>query len=335
MKRGIVLLILSIFIIGCTASSVRKQKRLEEQCEDPVIAEEVKVKEPYKVPETLEECTTESEKESWWKEHPWELTEEDKAQPDVVGKENPKLRLLHAWASKTPNQEYESNVPWKNEVLNFKISWKFIKAGEATIRNKGIVDIDGEQAYFIETTARSASIIDAFYRVRDVNHSWMSTKDYHSFGYGQSVKEGGFRRDEWVTFDYDNNKYYGQKKKKDGLIREFDGELNKYVYDILGAFFYVRTKDLEVGKSVIVDVNNRRKTYPLEIEVIKKETIKVPAGKFDCIVVEPKLREDSAIFINKGTLRVWLTDDEYKMPVLMRSKVFIGSVSVKLKSYSR
>ena len=223
----------------------------------------------------------------------------------------------------------------KNEVLNFKISWKFIKAGEATIRNKGIVDIDGEQAYFIETTARSASIIDAFYRVRDVNHSWMSTKDYHSFGYGQSVKEGGFRRDEWVTFDYDNNKYYGQKKKKDGLIREFDGELNKYVYDILGAFFYVRTKDLEVGKSVIVDVNNRRKTYPLEIEVIKKETIKVPAGKFDCIVVEPKLREDSAIFINKGTLRVWLTDDEYKMPVLMRSKVFIGSVSVKLKSYSR
>lgn len=326
MKKIVSILLMVLFIVAC--SSAKKKKTIE-QCEEPVIVKEIII------PKTLEECKTEKEIESWWKEHPFELTPEEKAQPDVIDKEDPKIRLLHAWAEKTPTQEYESSAPWKNETLNFKISWKFIKAGEATIRNKGVVNINGKSAYFIETEAKSTSIIDAFYKVRDINHSWMSTNDYHSFGYGQSVKEGGYRRDEWVTFDYDNNKYYGQKKKKDGLIREFEGELNKYVYDVLGAFFYIRSQDLEIGKSVIVDVNNRRKTYPLEIKVIKKETIKVPAGKFDCIVVEPRLREDSAIFMNKGTLRVWLTDDEYKMPVLMKSKVFIGSVKVKLTSYSR
>lgn len=337
MKKIIISLIALLFIIGCNVSSVRKQKKLE-QCEDPTkieLEQEKKKEKEIIVPETLEECTTEEQKESWWKEHPFALTPEEAAQSDVVDKEDPKIRLLHAWASKTPSKEYKSLSPWANETLDFKISWKFIKAGEATIRNKGVVQLNGKSAYFIETEAKSASIIDAFYRVRDINQSWISTKDYHSFGYGQSVKEGGYRRDEWVTFDYDNKKYYGQKKKKDGLIRKFEGELNNYVYDVLGAFFYVRTQDLEVGKKVIVDVNNRRKTYPLEVEVLGKETIKVPAGKFDCIVVEPKLREDSAIFMNKGTLKVWLTDDEYKMPVLMRSKVFIGSVSVKLTGYSR
>jgi hypothetical protein len=32
---------------------------------------------------------------------------------------------------------------------------------------------------------------------------------------------------------------------------------------------------------------------------------------------------------------VWLTDDRYKMPVLMKSKVIIGHVSAVLKEYTR
>ncbi len=327
MRKTVLILLAVLFTVACTSA---KKKKTIEQCEEPAVVEEIIT------PKTLEECKTKEEIESWWKEHPFELTPEEATMHGVIDKEDPKIRLLHAWANKTPSTEkYNSKVAWENEVLNFKISWKFIKAGEATIRNKGVVEIDDKKAYFIETTAKSASVINAFFKVRDINHSWIDTNNFYSLGYGQSIKEGGYRRDEWVTFDYKNNKYYGQKKKKDGLIREFEGKLNTEVYDILSSFFYIRTKDLKVGENVIIDVNNRNKTYPLQIEVIKKETIKVPAGKFDCILVEPKLRKDSGIFVSKGTLKVWLTDDKYKMPVLMRSKVFIGSVNVKLTGYSR
>jgi hypothetical protein len=50
-------------------------------------------------------------------------------------------------------------------------------------------------------------------------------------------------------------------------------------------------------------------------------------------VVEPILR-GPAIFTQKGRLTVWLTNDRYKMPVLMKSKVVIGSVAAVLKEYS-
>jgi hypothetical protein len=56
----------------------------------------------------------------------------------------------------------------------------------------------------------------------------------------------------------------------------------------------------------------------------------VKAGKFRCIVVKPELRGD-AIFQQKGELWVWVSDDQYKIPVQMKSAVFIGSITTELK----
>ena len=56
------------------------------------------------------------------------------------------------------------------------------------------------------------------------------------------------------------------------------------------------------------------------------------AGSFDCIVVEPLL-QSVGVFKHEGKLKVWLTDDRLKMPVLMKSKVLVGSVSAELTDY--
>ena len=57
----------------------------------------------------------------------------------------------------------------------------------------------------------------------------------------------------------------------------------------------------------------------------------MPAGKFKCIKIEPRLKGE-AIFKQKGRLWVWVTDDQYKIPVKMDSKVIVGSISTELKS---
>jgi hypothetical protein len=56
----------------------------------------------------------------------------------------------------------------------------------------------------------------------------------------------------------------------------------------------------------------------------------VGAGAFDCLVVEPVLKY-SGIFENKGKLTVWVTDDQRRIPVLMRSKILIGAISAVLE----
>ena len=186
----------------------------------------------------------------------------------------------------------------------------------------------------LQTTAFSAAVIDAFFKVRDVNYSWLDAENFYSLGYLQSVREGGYKRDEWLIFDYPQKLFYGElQKKEDPQI--ISGALEMQVLDMLSSLYFVRAQKLEPGKDIVFDIINRERQYPLVVKVLKKETIKTDAGKFDCIVVEPQFRGEG-IFVSKGkSLKVWLTDDAYKMPVKMKTEVFIGSVSAELLAYKR
>ena len=243
-------------------------------------------------------------------------------------------RMLHPYAALQPDAQAPQHAPWAYEQLKYGVYYSFIKAGTAYIRNRGLVNINGRPAYLLQTTAFSAAVIDAIFKVRDVNQSWLDAENFYSLGYGQSVREGSYIRDEWLTFDYNNHTFSGKiKKKKDGW--DINGPLDIKVLDILTSLYYVRSQKLVPGQDIVFDIVNREKQYPLVVKVLKKEKVKTDAGTFDCIVVEPQLRGEG-IFVSKGkSLKVWLTDDEYKMPVKMQVEVFIGSVSAKLLEYKR
>ncbi len=243
-------------------------------------------------------------------------------------------RLLNPLANQTPLTDKDTPAPWKGEQLKYGVYYALVKAGTAYIKNRGLIDADGKKAYVIQTSAFSAPVIDTVFKVRDINLSWLDAKDFYSLGYSQSLREGKYKRDEWVRFDYPNKKYQGQVQKK-SKPRSFSGELTQPVLDMLTSLYYVRAQKLTPGHEVIFDIINREEKYPLVVKVIGRETVKTEAGKFKCLVVEPQFRGEG-IFVSKGkSLKVWLTDDAYKMPVKMKAEVFIGSVSAELLEYKR
>ena len=228
----------------------------------------------------------------------------------------------------------DTHAPWSGEELKYGVYYSFIKAGTAYIKNRGLTTVNGRKAYLLQTTAFSAAVIDAFFKVRDVNYSWLDAENFYSLGYLQSVREGSYKRDEWLIFDYPRRLFYGELQKKEAP-RVISGELSMQVLDMLSSLYFVRAQKLEPGKDIIFDIINRERQYPLVVKVLGKETVKTDAGKFNCIVVEPQFRGEG-IFVSKGkSLKVWLTDDEYKMPVKMKTEVFIGSVSAELLEYKR
>lgn len=258
--------------------------------------------------------------------------------PDRVSFENEDLiplegRRLNPMAYE-PLLPDDTPSPWRGEELKYGIYYSFIRAGTAYIKNRGLTTVNGRKAFLLQTTAFSAAVIDAFFKVRDINYSWLDAENFYSLGYLQSVREGGYKRDEWLIFDYPKKLFYGElQKKEDPHI--ISGPLDMQVLDMLSSLYFVRAQKLEVGKDIVFDIINRERQYPLVVKVLKKETVKTDAGKFDCIVVEPQFRGEG-IFVSKGkSLKVWLTDDEYKMPVKMKTEVFIGSVSAELLEYKR
>jgi hypothetical protein len=150
----------------------------------------------------------------------------------------------------------------------------------------------------------------------------MDKNGLFSWRFEKHLREGKYRADQYVEFDHINR--IAVTNGKDTL------RIPPCVQDILTAFYYVRTLPMEVGKSLFVDNQADRKLYPLEIKIHRKERIKVKAGTFDCVVIEPVLRSD-AIFKQRGRLTVWMTDDHRRIPVQMKSKILVGSITAELK----
>lgn len=103
----------------------------------------------------------------------------------------------------------------------------------------------------------------------------------------------------------------------------------------MSAFYYSRTlnySNLNVGDKIKLQNFYKDKTYPLDVIYHGKETIDVPAGEFKCIKVEPLVQE-GGLFKSEGELIIWLTDDDRKMPVRVKTKVVVGSITVELTEY--
>ncbi len=208
------------------------------------------------------------------------------------------------------------------ERLVFSIEWGFIKAGDATLEVRALVRWKGEPCYLFLSEAWSNSSFTAFFPVRDVVKSLTGAQDLASRKFEKHLREGKFAADVEVEYD--------QKAHK---VRYPDGHLvdtTPLARDILASFYYARTQPLVVGRSFYIDNHTDRTNYPLEVKVLRKEHVRVHAGEFDCIVVQPVLRHPG-LFEQKGKLTIWLTDDAKRMPVMMRSKVMIGSINAALK----
>jgi hypothetical protein len=210
------------------------------------------------------------------------------------------------------------------EKLVFSVQYGIVNAGEASLEIRNVASLEGGDAYRVVSNARTNDVFSVVFKVRDRYESYMDTTELYSLRYEKHIREGNFKRDEVVLFDQRAH----TATYEDKVIR-----IAPRTQDVLSALYYVRTLPLEVGQSVSVANHTDGKNYPLVINVLRRETVKVDAGTFDCLVLEPILR-GPAIFTQKGRLTVWVTDDRYRIPVLMKSKIVIGSVAAVLKEYT-
>lgn len=228
-----------------------------------------------------------------------------------------------------PRSGYAASVPWFGEHLEYEVKWGIMMLGHATLGVQEIVNFAGTPAYHVVSTAKTIPLADRFYKVRDMNESWIDVENMHSLGYSKKLREGKFYRDEWVVFDYLHKIWLSKKINRDQSFEYSGGEIPGSVQDILSAIYLIRPKKLNVGDEVILDVNTK-KNWPMKIKVLRKQTVHVPAGRFKCVIVEPFLREEG-LFIQKGKkLQIWLTDDEKHIPVLMKVDIILGKISAYL-----
>jgi hypothetical protein len=215
------------------------------------------------------------------------------------------------------------------ETLVYQISWSnIITAGTATMEVKAGTMPDGRKVLRFIVTTHSAGLVDAFYRVKDRIESVFDPGIMQSLSFKLSEIHGKKKRRRELIFDHAARTVLS--KLNDDPPETLT--IPDPVQDALSALYYLRTRDdFAVGKAIIIEVHDSGKNWSVEVQILGREKVKTPAGEFATIKVKtfPKYE---GVFMNKGEIFIWLTDDSRKIPVLMKSTIAIGSIVSTLTS---
>ena len=208
------------------------------------------------------------------------------------------------------------------ESLKFTVQYGMIHAGNAWLEVLPPREWQGHPVIGFRARAESNAFFSKFYKVRNVIESTWDRRGHFSWRYTEERREGARRTRNDITFDHLRH----EARYADGTVVAIPPQ----VQDALSSFYYTRFQSLPIGGSVIFDYHNSKRSQPLRVRVLGRDRVSTPAGRFSCVVIEPELKA-GGIFRNSGRLVIWLTDDDRRMPVLMKSKVMVGSISVVLQ----
>ena len=209
------------------------------------------------------------------------------------------------------------------ETLTYEISWsEFVTAGTAVMEVKGEILPKGKPILKFIATTHSAGMVDKFYRVNDRLESVFDPRIMQSLKFSLKESHGKKKRRRELVFDHVQKTVLSTKNDDPPeTLAILDP-----TQDALSSLYYLRTRDdFIVGKAIIIQVHDSGKNWSVEVQTLGREKVTTPAGKFSTIKVRtfPKYE---GVFMNKGEIFIWLTDDKRKIPVLMKSTISIGSI---------
>jgi hypothetical protein len=212
------------------------------------------------------------------------------------------------------------------ERLVYDVSWTGIKAGTAV---QEVTSQGGE--LHIVSTVHSAGWLTPIFPVEDRTESVLSRNNgSEALGmprsYHEKINEGKTHTLKEAVFDHarlkvDTRDHLKKTEKSDPISAK--------TFDSLSCIYFVRSSELVLGKSLFIDIYDCKRLWSTEVQVVRREEISTPLGRFKTIVVKPLLKSEG-FFARTGDVTVWLTDDSLRIPVKMTTKVKLGKITALL-----
>jgi hypothetical protein len=202
-----------------------------------------------------------------------------------------------------------------------------VMAGVATLQvNFERKKIEGREVYHVVGEGKSKGAFNVFFKVNDRFESFIDTEYLIPWYFVRRTREGNYKKDDEVQF----NQYSGTASS-----RTMNRAIPKGTHDVLSAFFYARTVDisgLKPGEYLPLSFFLDDSVYLSRVIFVGREVVKTEAGTFRCLRFKP-LVATGGVFSQPYPMDVWVTDDRYRIPILAKSAVIVGSVKMELASY--
>ncbi len=220
------------------------------------------------------------------------------------------------------------------ESFTYSVAIGRFKLGEAWLRVDGIEAIDGRSLAQVTLVVEGGP---PFFRIRNRLSSWIEAGSMRSHRFERSIREGPKRYSDRYLLNQESGSYTAERWSEDlesfqPSAAEEGGPMPTGAIDEIALLYLVRTLSLEPGDEHQMDRYFKPRSNPVVVRVLEREEIRVPAGHFQTIVVEPIIPEVGVFQANKKP-RVWITDDEQRLIVRVQTSSPVGPVALNLTAY--
>lgn len=215
-----------------------------------------------------------------------------------------------------------ANYPFAvGEKLSYSAKLGMLTLGSGMLEVAALDTVRGVESFRLRFRLKGKTM---FYSLDDVLESWIGTSDLNSRRFVQDFVEN-----EKVTKRhyeiYPDSGFYREQG------REASHETPADPLDDAAFFYFVRVTPLEVGKTYTYHRYFRKDKNPVTIQVTKREKMDLPDGsKVQCLVLHPVI-DTKGLFSKRSETRIWLTDDDRRLPVQIRTKFPFGTITLRLK----
>lgn len=217
-------------------------------------------------------------------------------------------------------------------VLYYNWNFVWMAAGEVTFRVKN----EGDR-YHVSAYGSTYPSYEWFYKVHDKYDSYLDKSTLLPLASVRSVSEGGYRLYDKLTFDRAAGKVTSLRGKTRESAAPETHSIDSCVHDLLSVIYMSRNLNFDAmrpGMAVPVKLFMDKKTWPLQLRYQGKAAGKRihKLGKFNTILFSPDVIK-GYVFKEDNKLKVWASDDDNHIPLLIESPISVGSVKAVLKSY--
>lgn len=215
------------------------------------------------------------------------------------------------------------------ERINFNVYYNvmgiYINAGNAnfTVASE---KLGNKPVYHITGMGNSNSSYDWIFKVRDKYETYIDTANLQPLKFIRNVDEGGYKINENIVFNQQNNTAITEK----GIFK-----VPNCIQDVLSAIYYARNIDFSKYKpedKIPFTMFLDNEVYHLYIKYLGTEIIKTRYGKFNAIKFKPLLVKGT-LFAGGEKMTVWVSDDKNHIPLRIESPIVVGSVKVDMMGY--
>ena len=218
----------------------------------------------------------------------------------------------------------------KGEFLRFEVSYGYFAAAKATLEiSESSQQINGHNTMHIVGKGASSGALSWFFKVEDRYETFIDEESILPWKFIRHVREGDYALDREITF---------QQCKNKATVTQ-NGKINYKVapntQDLLSAFYYARTLDMQhvsVGKEFVIQTFFDREIYPLKFKFLGKEVVKTKLGAFNCLKFRPMV-EKGRVFKEEEDMTLWVSDDQNKVPIRLKTDLLVGSIEMDLVEY--